>query len=132
MGVTSVSLFCQLITYPTGKTGACNQCVAMLTCASIRLFVFFPFRHRPPADGQVVGGGVLPGAAQRVSVRRARLLGRPGRGRGAHHHPRLHHVHRDLVQSKQGSGLFNDALNTFCLGLYGVGHLIREREKCFI
>ena len=40
---------------------------------------------------------------------------------------------------KEGNGLFNDALNTFYLRLYGVRHMVkdhsdseREREKCFI
>ena len=40
---------------------------------------------------------------------------------------------------KEGNVLFNDALNTFYLQLYGVGHMVkdysdseREREKCFI
>ena len=36
-------------------------------------------------------------------------------------------------QTKEGNVLFNDALNTFYLRLYGVEHMVkREREKCFI
>ena len=27
---------------------------------------------------------------------------------------------------KKGNVLFNDALNTFCLQLYGVGHMIKD------
>ena len=36
---------------------------------------------------------------------------------------------------KEGNVLFNDALNTFYLRLYGVRHMVKdhsEREKCFI
>ena len=30
---------------------------------------------------------------------------------------------------KEGNVLFNDALNTFYLRLYGVGHMVKEREN---
>ena len=44
------------------------------------------------------------------------------------------HLHNSAM--KEGNVLFNDALNTFYLRLYGVGHMVRdhsdsEREKCF-
>ena len=29
---------------------------------------------------------------------------------------------------KEGNILFNDALNTFCLQLYGVGHMVKDRS----
>ena len=43
-------------------------------------------------------------------------------------------------ERKEGNVLFNDALNTFYLRLYGVGHMIKdhsdserkEGRKCFI
>ena len=33
---------------------------------------------------------------------------------------------------KEGNVLFNDALNTFYLRLYGIRHMVKERKKCFI
>ena len=33
---------------------------------------------------------------------------------------------------KEGNVLFNDALNTFYLQLYGVRHMVKEGRKCFI
>ena len=33
---------------------------------------------------------------------------------------------------KEGNGLFNDALNTFHLRLYGVRHMVKEGRKRFI
>lgn len=50
------------------------------------------------ADGSVVGGDVQAGAADRLSLRGAGLLEGPAAGRGALHHPRLHHDHRDPLQ----------------------------------
>ena len=36
----------------------------------------------------------------------------------------------DLV--KEGNVLFNDALNTFYLRLYGIRHMVKEGRKCCI
>ena len=44
------------------------------------------------------------------------------------------------MDGKEGNVLFNEALNTFYLRLYGVRHMVKdhsnsergEREKCFI
>ena len=30
--------------------------------------------------------------------------------------------------SKEGNGLFNDALNTFYLWLYGIGHMVKDHS----
>ena len=35
-------------------------------------------------------------------------------------------VHDMKVHWKEGNGLFNDALNTFYLRLYGVGHMVKD------
>ena len=32
------------------------------------------------------------------------------------------------VGRKEGNILFNDALNTFCLRLYGVGHMVKDHS----
>ena len=36
--------------------------------------------------------------------------------------------HRLLFPGKEGNGLFNDALNTFYLQLYGVGHMVKDHS----
>ena len=38
----------------------------------------------------------------------------------------------DIWLRKEGNVLFNDALNTFYLRLYGVRHMVKEGRKCFI
>ena len=38
----------------------------------------------------------------------------------------------DFEGRKEGNVLFNDALNTFYLRLYGVSHMVKEGRKCFI
>ena len=35
---------------------------------------------------------------------------------------------RSLIGRKEGNVLFNDALNTFCLRLYGVGHMVKDHS----
>ena len=47
--------------------------------------------------------------------------------------------HSDSEKERERNVLFNDALNTFYLRLYGVRHMVKdhsdsekEREKCFI
>ena len=35
-------------------------------------------------------------------------------------------------RKKEGNVLFNDTLNTFYLRLYGIRHMIKEGKKCFI
>ena len=37
--------------------------------------------------------------------------------------------HSDSKREKEGNVLFNDALNTFYLGLYGVGHMIKDHSE---
>ena len=37
----------------------------------------------------------------------------------------------DIWLRKEGNVLFNDALNTFYLRLYGVRHMVKEGRKCF-
>ena len=32
-------------------------------------------------------------------------------------------------KKKEGNVLFNDALNTFCLRLYGVGHMVKDHSN---
>ena len=52
----------------------------------------------------------------------------------------LHSEQVKLEVRKEGNVLFNDALNTFYLRLYGVGHMVKyhsdserkEGRKCFI
>ena len=33
-----------------------------------------------------------------------------------------------ILERKEGNVLFNDALNTFCLRLYGVGHIVKDHS----
>ena len=62
--------------------------------------------HRRPAARHLLGGAVLRGAAARLPLRGARLLGRrerrPGgqRRQSAHHHPRPHALHQDPLQRR--------------------------------
>ena len=42
-----------------------------------------------------------------------------------HHH---HHHHHHFIWSKEGNVLFNDALNTFYLLLYGVTHMVKDHS----
>ena len=42
------------------------------------------------------------------------------------------HVAVTRNSRKEGNVLFNDALNTFYKGLYGVTHMVKEGRKCFI
>ena len=50
-----------------------------------------------------------------------------------------HFIYGYMEGRREGNVLFNDALNTFYLRLYGVRHMVKdhsdsekEREKCFI
>ena len=35
---------------------------------------------------------------------------------------------KDTQERKEGNVLFNDALNTFYLRLYGVGHMVKDTQ----
>ena len=71
-------------------------------------------RHARPLLGPVL----LPGPVQVALHPQPRLL--PAK-----------QVHCSS-RRKEGSVLFNDALNTFYLRLYGVRHMVKEGRKCFI
>ncbi|XP_042543503.1 1-phosphatidylinositol 4,5-bisphosphate phosphodiesterase beta-2 isoform X4 [Dipodomys spectabilis] len=59
--------------------------------------------HSRPVLRPVLGRDVPPGPAGRLPLRGAGLLEGEAPGRGAHHHPRLHHDHRHPVQGSSGS-----------------------------
>ena len=39
------------------------------------------------------------------------------------------HLSEKVKGKKKRNGLFNDALNTFYLRLYGVGHMVKDSER---
>ena len=61
----------------------------------------------------------LSGAVTKLSV--ARLVG----SRFVY----WHRFHPRANRRKEGNVLFNDALNTFYLGLYGVGHMVKDHSN---
>ena len=71
------------------------------------------------AEGHTQGSGVTLVAQSAVPRRRASRV-----------HRQLHTQRRGGLQRERNI-LFNDALNTFYLGLYGVRHMVK-REKRFI
>ena len=50
----------------------------------------------------------------------------------AEDHPLLYRLEelmiRDFSMERKGNALFNDALNTFYLRLYGVGHIVKDHS----
>ena len=38
-------------------------------------------------------------------------------------------VFREIIRRKEENDLFNDALNTFYLRLYGVGHMVKDHSE---
>ena len=43
-------------------------------------------------------------------------------------HTHTHTIILSLCGRKEGNILFNDALNTFCVWLYGVGHMVKDHS----
>ena len=43
-------------------------------------------------------------------------------------HDKIITKHSNIKEMKEGNALFNDALNTFYLQVYGVGHMVKDHS----
>ena len=81
--------------------------------------------------GVLVHHGVVDDALGSVGVAqgRQRLLVVVGRGTDRGHHHRLAVAAKIVLKrERQNCFLFNDALNTFYLWLYGIGHMVKDHS----